>query len=511
MTAPISIARALSDRRLLGAALGNIATWTVWLIVLKAAFGNELTDAELKIFHSVAGDRVPPKQRARELWAVVGRRGGKSRIAAALAIYLACFVTYKLAPGEIGMVLVLAASQEQAKVVFGYAKAFLTTSPALRKEISETTNNEIRLKSGIIIAIHTNSFRTIRGRTLLACVFDEISFWRDETSATPDTEVYTAVLPGLATTNGMLIGISTPYRKLGLLHAKHRASFGKDDDDVLVVQGSSRQFNPSDNLSDAVIAAKRAADPTGAASEWDAEFRRDISAFLDEATIEAAIDHNRPLELPPRVDRTYRCFIDASGGRSDHYVAAVGNVRNGRYVIDCVRGHAPKFDPGYATKELADLVKQYRCWSVTGDSYAAEWVEAAWRHNDLVYEQSEMVKSELYLEALPLFTRGLVSMPDHPRLVNELRLLERRVHPSGRDTVEHPRNGHDDYSNAVAGLLRYLVRYGADYLDSPAWNDNAPPDTEPKQWQHDRKENEATQYMSDLHSYIAGLRFTGQI
>jgi hypothetical protein len=94
-----------------------------------------------------------------------------------------------------------------------------------------------------VIAVHSNSFRTIRGRTLIAAIFDEVAFWRDETSATPEIETYRAVLPSLATTNGMLIGISTPYRKLGLLHQKYRDYFGVDHDDVLVVQGGAQTFN----------------------------------------------------------------------------------------------------------------------------------------------------------------------------------------------------------------------------------------------------------------------------
>ena len=36
-----------------------------------------------------------------------------------------------------------------------------------------------------------------------------------------------------------------------------------------------------------------------AAAEWDAEFRSDIGAFLDDELIDAAIDHGRPLELSP--------------------------------------------------------------------------------------------------------------------------------------------------------------------------------------------------------------------
>jgi hypothetical protein len=145
-----------------------------------------------------------------------------------------------------------------------------------------------------VIAVHSNSFRTVRGRTLIAAIFDEVAFWRDETSATPDVEVYRAVLPSLATTQGMLIGISTPYRKLGLLHQKHRDHFGENRDDVLVVQGGTQAFNPT--LSDATIAAQRLVDPTAATSEWDAEFRTDICSFLDDQLIDAAVEPGRPVK-----------------------------------------------------------------------------------------------------------------------------------------------------------------------------------------------------------------------
>jgi hypothetical protein len=76
MAATMSIDRAVTDRRLLAAGLGDLTTWNVWLAVLKAAFGLVLDAEERELFRAVAGDRSPPHQRARELWAVVGRRGG---------------------------------------------------------------------------------------------------------------------------------------------------------------------------------------------------------------------------------------------------------------------------------------------------------------------------------------------------------------------------------------------------------------------------------------------------
>jgi phage terminase large subunit-like protein len=231
MTASLcTIDKALVDEALLGAALeGNIAPWRTWRIALKGAFGLPLSDDERKIFSAIAGGRNPPAKRVRELWCVIGRRGGKSKIAAALATYHALFVPHKLSRGEKGLVLVLAASRDQAQVVFDYVRGFLEASPVLAQEILDITRTEIRLRNGIVIAVRSNSFRTIRGRTLLCCIFDEVGFWRDETSAVPDREVYTAVLPTMMTTGGMLISISTPYRKLGLLHQKWRDHYAQDD------------------------------------------------------------------------------------------------------------------------------------------------------------------------------------------------------------------------------------------------------------------------------------------
>ena len=158
----ITIDTAISDPNLLAAALGDAQSWQVWRVVLKAAFGLSLNRDEARAFASVAGSRKPPSQRVRELWAIIGRRGGKSRMAAALAVYLACFGQHKLARGEIGMVLVLAASRDQAKTVFSYVAGFLDASPILRQEVVGQTASEITLRNGIVIAVHSNSFRTVR-------------------------------------------------------------------------------------------------------------------------------------------------------------------------------------------------------------------------------------------------------------------------------------------------------------------------------------------------------------
>jgi hypothetical protein len=474
MLTPID--RALLDKNLLGAGFSNTASWSTWIAVLKAAFGIKLTDVERATFASVAGERPPPSRCVDEFWAVVGRRGGKSRVAAALGVHAACFLPRPLAAGEIGEVAIVAASRSQATIIFKYVIGFLEASPVLRQEIESITTSEVRLQGNIIIAVRTGSYRTVRGRTLLAAILDEVAFLRDESSATPDIELYRAILPSLATTGGMLIGISTPYRRSGLLHQKHRDHFGVDDAHVLVVAGPSKIFNPT--IDNDLVLRAISADPEAARAEWGAEFRNDIAAFLDNDTIDRAIDRARPLELPPRPKIEFRAFCDASGGRHDHFTLALGHVDGGRFVCDVIRGARPPFDPHLVAVEFATLLKDYGVRRLTGDNYSAGWVEGAWRENGLLYERSELNKSALFLEALPLFMRGVVSVPDHPHLIRELRLLERRSGRSGKDIIDHGRNGSDDYANALVGLLQSLslkskYRYASDMSwvsgDDAAW------------------------------------------
>ena len=456
MTIALPIDAALRDHNLLGAALGDIASWSTWLAALRAASGLALSEAQQATFRLISGARSPPTGRVKELWAIVGRRGGKSRTAAAIAVHVAMMQTHALAPGEVGFVLVLSQTVLQARLVFDYALAFIEQSPVLRQELIDATKSEIRLQGNIVIATHPASFRSIRGRTLLAVIFDESASWRDETSANPDIEVYRAVKPALIASGGQLIGIGSPYRRLGLLYNRHKDYFGTDDPDVLVVQGRSRSFNPL--LSEADIAAAVADDPEGGLSEWEAEFRTDIAAFLSDADIDACIDYDRPSELPPRSNFIYQAFVDPSGGRHDAFTMAIGHREDDRTIVDVLRGVSPPFDPKLVVADMAFCLREYRIREVKGDNYSAGWCESEFKAAGIKYLRSELPKGRLYIDGLPSFTRRTVALPNHPPLLRELRLLERRVHLGGKDTVDHGRTGSDDHANAVFGLIAFAQK-----------------------------------------------------
>ena len=362
-------------------------------------------------------------------------------------------------PGEQGAIVCLSPTQQQAKLVLEYCRGFLRASRTLAREIESETASEIRLRNNVTISVNAASFRNLRGRTILACVYDKSAFWRSDeevASSNPDVEIHRAVAPALAASGGRLIAISSPYRKVGLLHQKHRAFFGVASDRVLVIQGESRAFNPL--LDPATIEAAYAEDPEAAASEWGGLWRSDLTGFLDDELVDRAVDLGRARELPPMKGRLYSCFVDPSGGRADFYCIAIGHRDGARFVLDVCRGAKPPFNPAEVTSEYARLAEDYGIGRVVGDNYAAEWVAQAWRDAGMSYERSELTANQLAIESLPSFARGSISLPDHPTLVRELKGLERRTHRSGKDVVSQPPALHDDHANSVFGCLRMAVR-----------------------------------------------------
>lgn len=270
----------------------------------------------------------------------------------------------------------LASTVSQAKVVFGYIRGFIEASPLFAQMVDRVLADEIRLTNNIVISVHPSSFRSVRGRTLVCAILDEVSFWRDDQSANPDLETYRAILPSLATTNGLLVGISTPYRKLGLLFQKHRDHFGQDDDSVLVTQGASVAFNPT--LNTRVIASHSKADPEAALAEWHGEFRNDLSSLFDDDLIDRAVDLSRPPEIGPVPGIRYRAFCDPSGGRHDAACIAIAHKdTNGIVIVDVLRGVPAPHDPAVVAEDFAKLAQAYGCAEVIGDRYSGEWVAQA--------------------------------------------------------------------------------------------------------------------------------------
>ena len=64
-------------------------------LFLIAIVGEELSDDERAVFKSLTGREREPLEPVEEFWAVIGRRGGKTRSMAVLAAYIAGCVDHR--------------------------------------------------------------------------------------------------------------------------------------------------------------------------------------------------------------------------------------------------------------------------------------------------------------------------------------------------------------------------------------------------------------------------------
>ena len=219
----------------------------------------------------------------------------------------------KLRRGERASVLCLAVDREQAGIVLGYIKSYFAEIPYLKRMVTNETINGLELSNGVDIVVATNDYRSVRGRAVALAILDEVAYWRDDRSTAPDTETYNAIVPGTMTVGGMIIGISSPHKKSGLLYERWREHYGQKGD-VLVIRAPSLTMNPT--LDKKLIDKEIERDPAVGRAEWLAEWREDLASYIDRALIEAAVDAG--VVVRPRIPNvTYHAFCDPSGGSSE--------------------------------------------------------------------------------------------------------------------------------------------------------------------------------------------------
>ena len=112
---------------------------------------------ELELYRKHTGRQAPPTKAYDEAWLVCGRRGGKSRILALIAVYLACFRDYRpyLASGEVGTVRLMAVDRDQARAIFRFIAGFLRETPALKRLVARETADSFELTNRTIIEVGT--------------------------------------------------------------------------------------------------------------------------------------------------------------------------------------------------------------------------------------------------------------------------------------------------------------------------------------------------------------------
>ena len=232
-------------------------SWNRWRAILKGAYALPMTEEELTLFREVA-EREPPTKRVRELIIIGGRRGAKSAISSLIVTDAALRFDGKrrtiggvtlpaMRKGERATVFCLGPDRDTARIVLVYVKGYFQNIPALKAMVTRETLTGLELVNGCDVVVASSDYRSIRGRAVLCAVLDETAMMRDEFSARPDTEVFAALKPGTMTLRdqAMIVAISTPLTKTGLLWQKYADHYGKPDDNILVIRGDQLAIKSS--------------------------------------------------------------------------------------------------------------------------------------------------------------------------------------------------------------------------------------------------------------------------
>jgi hypothetical protein len=324
-------------------------SWASWFAFLRVLFGLPLEPGDLDIFAQCTGLEKPNPVGYTEISLICGRRAGKSIILALIATYLATFRDYReyLVKNERATIMVIAADRKQAQSIFRYLKGFLSV-PLLAGLIERETSEVLELSNGVSLEIQTASFKTLRGRTVAASLNDESCFWNtDDGSANPDTEIFAALRPAMATIPGaLLFKASSPYSKKGSMYDDFKQFYSVEDSPVLVWKSPTWVMNPSVPQAFIDDAFKR--DPASAAAELGAEWRVDISGWLDIATIQAAVDTDVTVRAPTLLIESFVGFCDPSGGVKDSFTLAIAHAESNIAVLDSIVEIKAPFAPSEA-------------------------------------------------------------------------------------------------------------------------------------------------------------------
>jgi hypothetical protein len=416
----------------------------------------------------------------------IGRRAGKSRgIAAPTLVWRAALrpdLRAHAQPGERIWHVAVAANQEQARIVLGEARRLLHASPALRQLIERETDSAIYLTNGSVIAALVCNARTIRGLLIATAVLDEVAFFANsEDGPAAAQAVYRAITPGMATFGGdrRLIVSSTPNGNEGFfktLFDQAWAAVEAGDESVFAAHLPTWEVNPA--IPDEVYAQEREA--LGLElfdAEYGARFLGSGNALLGEADIRACVRPGGDLDPLEVTD----CVLGADFGyrRDPSAAVVVGRPRygDGGLTVCAVNEWEPAKDLSEGTwqhqqmiyREVADLARQYGNAEVWCDTHEAATVRAqlgrfgAYVHTVSMAEH----KYEIHRELARHVRSALITFPEHPALISDLRRL-RVVYGGQKPRVENPRGGgrHGDVGQALAQTMNAFA--GQDAFDPAA-------------------------------------------
>ncbi|NOS83158.1 MAG: hypothetical protein HOP32_16410 [Nitrospira sp.] len=381
-----------------------------------------------------------------------GKKNSKTTDAVLAALYK-CLV-WKSAGQQDNQCYYVASDLAQANDDLELTKLLIRRNPVLSAELVMRSNIvERRDGKGFIEILPARDAQGLHGKTYLFLVVDELHTQRTYDLLTaleidrtrPDAQQWFASYASL-------------YRHAGVpLVDIQKQAEAKTDPRLYVswYAGSIAEANPSLNgplgptLED-VEDAQRSLPSWIFRRLYQNEPGQPDCAAFDFDSVEACIVKGRKV-LPPQAGRNRKAFVDFGAGGDDDSVLGIAEPdEQGRAVLVLLVNQGPRsgktYSPADTAEKFCDILDLHGCPEVTGDNFAKNWPQDAFRRRGIRYVVSDKNRSEIYAAFEPMLNAGMVELLDLPILTRQLiGLIRKGV------KIDHPAGEHDDWSNAAAG------------------------------------------------------------
>lgn len=423
--------------------------------------------------------------------AVCGARGGKSYVLLGLRVLWGALRRdfSKVVPGNVPVGLIVAPGIKLARETLAYVEGAVREHPTLSAALLSDSDDTLLLqrpdgrKVSIEVLPATRGGASIRGRWYTDAALDECAFFRDESFIVNDKDIYNAASPRILPGGQMLLA-STPWAESGLLYELFRENWGAPAT-ALVAHAPTLTLRNLPEVRE-IVDRERLRDPSNCDREYLAIFSPiGAEQFFSAAEIDACTE-SYPLGQKAEYGDQVIAACDL-GFRHDCSVLVVVHlnskeVRRVVEVVELIPKPGAPLRPSEVLSTFVEVCKKHGATYVIGDHHYKETICEFLAESDIGYMDAPSQPADAYIKARALLREGLVVLPEHERLLRQMRETKSRLTPGGTVSISNPRWKKGGHGDIVSALVLALWASAGDTIPLPS------PEPGTRAWEADRKD-----------------------